>query len=78
MEISKKALAKAKAKEAAAMGLPWVELSTDADNIPSQRVILNNGGYLLGRFRKPAVYGGAESLRYRIDLNGPAVPDAGV
>jgi predicted acetyltransferase len=54
--------------EAAAMGMPWVELTTDADNIPSQKVILNNGGYLLERFRKPAAYGGAESLRYRIDL----------
>ncbi len=64
--------------KAAAMGLPWVELVTDADNIPSQKVILNNGGYLVERFRKPAVYDGAESLRYRILLNGAAVPDAGV
>jgi predicted acetyltransferase len=53
---------------AAAEGLPWVELTTDADNIPSQRVILNNGGYLVERFSKPAAYGGSESLRYRIDL----------
>ena len=55
--------------EAAAMGLPWVELTTDADNVPSQKVILNNGGYLLERFSKPAVYGGTESLRYRIELD---------
>jgi predicted acetyltransferase len=54
--------------EAAAMGLPWVELTTDADNVPSQKVILNNGGYLVERFNKPSVYGGTESLRYRIDL----------
>jgi predicted acetyltransferase len=64
--------------EVAAMGLPWVELTTDSDNIPSQRVILKNGGLLLERFRKPAAYGGAKSLRYRIPLNGPATPDAGV
>lgn len=54
--------------EAAAVGLPWVDLTTDADNIPSQKVILNNGGYLVERFTKPAAYGGLESLRYRIDL----------
>ena len=54
--------------EAATVGLPWVELTTDADNIPSQRVILNNGGYLVERFGKPAAFGGSVSLRYRIDL----------
>jgi predicted acetyltransferase len=54
--------------EAAAAGLPWVELVTDTDNIPSQRVILNNGGCLVERFSKPAAYGGSASLRYRIDL----------
>jgi predicted acetyltransferase len=54
--------------EAVASGLPWVELTTDPDNIPSQNVILNNGGYLVERFTKPAVYGGGQSLRYRIDL----------
>jgi len=54
--------------EAAAEGLPWVELTTDPDNLPSQTVILNNGGYLVEAFSKPAAYGGAASLRYRIDL----------
>lgn len=54
--------------EAAAEGLPWVDLTTDADNPPSQNVILNNGGYLVETFSKPAAYGGATSLRYRIDL----------
>ena len=48
--------------------LSYVELTTDPDNIPSQKVILANGGRLVGRFRKPAAYGGAESLRFRIDL----------
>jgi predicted acetyltransferase len=54
--------------EARALGLPYVELTTDPDNVPSQRVILNNAGYLVERFTKPAVYGGSEGLRYRIEL----------
>jgi predicted acetyltransferase len=48
------------------LGLPYVEITTDADNIASQRVIEANGGRLVERFHKPAMYGGAESLRYRI------------
>jgi predicted acetyltransferase len=54
--------------EARALGLEWVELTTDPGNIPSQRVILNNGGVLVERFRKPEAYGGEEGLRYRIHL----------
>jgi len=54
--------------QARAIGLEYVELTTDADNIPSQRVILSNGGYLVGPFKKDAAYGGTESLRYRIAL----------
>ena len=49
-------------------GLPFVELTTDADNLPSQKVITANGGVLLEHFNKPAMYGGAASLRFRIDL----------
>ena len=49
-------------------GLPHVEITTDADNLASQRVIEANGGKLVERFHKPAVYGGAESLRFRILL----------
>jgi predicted acetyltransferase len=48
--------------------LPYVEVTTDAPNIASQRVITNNGGVLIERFRKPAAHGGADGLRYRIDL----------
>ena len=54
--------------EARAVGLPYVELTTDASNLASQRVIEANGGRVVERFNKPAGYGGAESLRYRIDL----------
>ena len=49
-------------------GLEYVELTTDPTNVPSQRVILANGGQLVEHFQKPAAYGGAESLRFRILL----------
>lgn len=49
-------------------GLPYVELTTDPANLPSQRVITSNGGVLVEEFAKPAAFGGARSLRYRIDL----------
>jgi len=54
--------------DARTLGLPYVELTTDPDNIPSQRVIEANGGVLVERFRKPAAYGEADGLRYRIAL----------
>jgi predicted acetyltransferase len=47
-------------------GLDYVELTTDPDNLVSQKVILTNGGQLVERFRKLDVYGGTESLRFRI------------
>ncbi len=55
---------------ARAQGLPMVELTTDADNLPSQKVITANGGVLVEHFNKPAMYGGAPSLRFRITLSG--------
>jgi len=51
-----------------AQGLTYVELTTDPDNIPSQKVITSNGGILVERFTKVAAYGGKEALRWRIDL----------
>jgi len=54
--------------EAKAQGLAFVEITTNADNVASQRVITSNGGELVERFNKPAVYGGAPSLRFRIRL----------
>lgn len=53
---------------ARAQGLASVELTTDLDNTASQRVIAANGGVLVERFFKPAAYGGAASLRFRIAL----------
>lgn len=52
--------------EARALGLPYVELTTDVDNLASQRVIVANGGVQVERFDKPAAYGGAPGLRFRI------------
>jgi predicted acetyltransferase len=54
--------------EARALGMGFVELSTDPDNEASQRVILANGGVATGPFDKGAVYGHAPGLGFRIDL----------
>jgi predicted acetyltransferase len=54
--------------DAREMGMRYVELTTDPDNVASQRVITNNGGYLLEAFAKPPELGGSEGLRWRIDL----------
>jgi predicted acetyltransferase len=53
--------------------LPFVELTTDLKNVGSQRVIAANGGVLYEKFRKLAVHGGAESLRFRIALDDDAI-----
>jgi predicted acetyltransferase len=49
-------------------GLDYVELTTDLDNLPSQKVITANGGVLVKRFRKEPAYGGTEALLFRIPL----------
>lgn len=51
-----------------AEGLAWIDLTTDLDNLASQRVITANGGTLVEQFTKPASYGGKQGLRYRIML----------
>ena len=50
--------------------LPFVDITTEPDNIASQRVILANGGYLNKRFIKPDALGGNECLNFRIELTG--------
>ena len=57
---------------ARAEGLAWVEITTDHDNVASQRVILANGGVLLGPYKRPPQYGETDGLRYRIALADPA------
>lgn len=59
-------------------GLAYVDLTADADNVASQRVILANGGQPIERFKKPDAYAGAESLRFRIPLSLHEQADAGV
>ena len=49
-------------------GLTYVEITTDPDNIASQRVIEANGGRLVEHFRKPPQYGEKDGLRFRIPL----------
>jgi predicted acetyltransferase len=52
--------------DAANVGLPWIELTTDIDNLASRRVMEVAGGHVIEHFMKPAIYGGKASVRYRI------------
>jgi predicted acetyltransferase len=54
---------------ARAQGLPWVDITTDPDNLASQRVVTANGGTLLGPFTKGLAYGLTPGLLYRITLD---------
>lgn len=58
--------------DAWAVGLRYVEITTDPDNRPSSRVIEANGGVLFEKFTKPAQFGGGPGLRYRIARDGAA------
>jgi predicted acetyltransferase len=49
-------------------GLHFIELTTDPDNLASQRVITRHGGVLVEHFDKGPTYGHKPGLRYRIDL----------
>lgn len=53
---------------AGAEGLRYVEITADADNLASQRVIEANGGVVVEQFTKPEQFGGKPGLRYRIAL----------
>jgi len=55
-------------EEARRLGLPYVEITTDPDNVPSQKVILAAGGTLHERFTKPPQFGSTPGLRFRIAL----------
>ena len=55
--------------EAREVGLPYVEITTDPDNVASQRVIEANGGVLVEHFTKPAQFSSTPGLRYRIALD---------
>lgn len=49
-------------------GLPYIEITTDPDNVASQRVIEANGGVFVERFRKLPQYGDKDGFRFRIVL----------
>lgn len=54
--------------EARKEGLAYVELTTDPDNLASQKVIVRNGGVFVERFKAEAAYGDRDELRWRIEL----------
>jgi predicted acetyltransferase len=54
--------------KARAEGLPFVEITTDSENVASRRVIEANGGEVFERFIKPAQFGSTPGLRYRVAL----------
>lgn len=54
--------------EAKAVGLPFVEITTDEDNLPSQKVIEAAGGALYERFIKPPQFGSKPGRSYRLML----------
>jgi predicted acetyltransferase len=56
---------------ARSVGLPWIAISTDPDNLGSRKVIEAAGGVFVERIVRPAAYGHSAAVRYRIDL-GPA------
>ncbi len=58
-------------REIAPLGLPWVELTTEPENLASIAVITRNGGVLTERFTKAPAYGGTPGLRFRIALPPP-------
>jgi predicted acetyltransferase len=62
--------------EARRTGLPFVQVTADLDNVASQAVIRANGGRLVEQFRKTAVFGGKEALRFHIDLMNEPAPAA--
>jgi predicted acetyltransferase len=55
-------------EDARKLEFPYVEITTDPDNLPSQKVISAAGGKLHERFNKPPQFGGKPCLRFRIDL----------
>ena len=55
---------------ARAEGLEHVLITTNTDNLASQRVVQANGGVLVEQFVKTPHHGGTPGFRYRIDLQG--------
>ena len=51
------------------VGLRYVEITTDPDNLASQRVVEANGGALVEHITKHATSGGGPALLYRVTLD---------
>lgn len=51
------------------LGMSFVEIVADVENVISQKVILSNGGVLLEEFTKSILSGGGQAYRYRVSLN---------
>jgi predicted acetyltransferase len=54
--------------EAREVGLRYVEITTNPENVASQRVVEANGAVLVERFVKPVQFEGTPALRFRIAL----------
>jgi predicted acetyltransferase len=54
--------------EARAIGLAYVDITTEPENIASRKVIEAHGGQLVERFLRPASLNDDETLRYRVHL----------
>ena len=57
-------------RDAKAEGLRYVDITTQPDNVASQRVITANGGVLVEEFVTPPALGSHRELRYRVQLDG--------
>ena len=57
-------------REARAEGLRYVEITTQPENVASQRVITANGGVLIEEFISPPELGSQRELRYRVHMDG--------
>ena len=55
-------------EHAKAENLRYVEITTRTDNVPSQRVIIANGGVLIEEFTALPSLGGHRHLRYRVQF----------
>ena len=62
-------------RDAAAEGLRYVELTTEPDNVGSQRVIEANGGVFVEEFISPPGLGSTRERRYRIALDRAGTGD---
>jgi predicted acetyltransferase len=56
---------------ARSLGLPWIAVTTDPDNVGSRKVIEAAGGVLVEQFARPEAYGHSAAVRYRIQLEMP-------